>query len=130
MKLNGILNSAISKALSELGHTDKIAIGDCGLPIEDAKKIDISLRLGEPSFSDVLEEVLKDFSVEKYTVASEIIKENPEQLEKIRILLPGAEEEFVSHEDFKKSLADVKYIIRTGEATPYSNIILQSKNIF
>ena len=130
MKLNGILNSAISKALSELGHTDKIAIGDCGLPIEDAKKIDISLRLGEPSFSDVLEEVLKDFSVEKYTAASEISEQNPDQLEKIRSLLSDAEEEFISHEDFKKSLTDVKYIIRTGEATPYSNIILQSKNIF
>lgn len=38
MKLNGILNSTISKALSDLGHTDKIAIGDCGLPIEESKK--------------------------------------------------------------------------------------------
>lgn len=130
MKLNGILNSTISKALSDLGHTDKIAIGDCGLPIEESKKIDISLRLGEPSFETVLEEILKDFSVEKYIIAAEIKEQNKNQLRVIREQLPHAEEEFVSHEDFKKSLADVKWIIRTGEATPYSNIILQSKNIF
>ncbi|MDO5649417.1 MAG: D-ribose pyranase [Gallicola sp.] len=130
MKRKGILNSAISKALSDLGHTDRIAIGDCGLPIAEEKKIDISLRLGEPSFISVLEEVLKDFGVEKILLASEIKEVNPQQLEKIKNLLPEVEMEFVSHEEFKKSLDNVKCVIRTGEATPYSNIILQSKNIF
>ena len=77
-----------------------------------------------------MEEILKDFSVEKYIIAAEIKEQNKNQLRVIREQLPHAEEEFVSHEDFKKSLADVKWIIRTGEATPYSNIILQSKNIF
>ncbi len=130
MKRKGILNSAISKALSDLGHTDRIAIGDCGLPIAEEKKIDISLRLGEPSFITVLEEVLKDFGVEKILLAKEIKEDNPHQLEKIQTLLPEVEIEFISHEEFKKSLDNVKYVIRTGEATPYSNIILQSKNIF
>ena len=35
MKRAGILNSEISRVLSYLGHTDCIAIGDCGLPIPD-----------------------------------------------------------------------------------------------
>lgn len=130
MKLNGILNSDIAKGLADLGHTDLIAIGDCGLPIDEDKKIDISLKLGFPSFIDVLEEVLKDFSVEKYILASEIKDNNKDQEDRIKELLPGVDSEYISHEEFKERLKDVKFVIRTGENTPYSNIILQSKNIF
>ncbi|MGO3018821.1 MAG: D-ribose pyranase [Anaerococcus sp.] len=130
MKLKGILNSQISKGLSDLGHTDLIAIGDCGLPIDNDKKIDISLKLGVPSFIDVLEEILKDFSVEKYILASEIKEHNKDQEDNIKRLLDGVKSEYITHEEFKYKLKDVKFVIRTGENTPYSNIILQSKNIF
>lgn len=130
MKVNGILNSEISKSLSDLGHTDLIAIGDCGLPIDNDKKIDISLKLGVPSFIEVLEEVLKDFSVEGYILASEIKNENKDQESNIKNLLKDVDCEYISHEDFKKKLKDVKFVIRTGENTPYSNIILKSGNIF
>ena len=130
MKLKGILNSDIAKGLADLGHTDLIAIGDCGLPIDPEKKIDISLKLGDPKFIDVLEVLLEDFSVEYYYLAEEIKENNPDQEKKIEKLLEGVECEYISHEDFKEKLADVKFVIRTGETTPYSNIILQSKNIF
>lgn len=130
MKLKGILNSDIAKGLADLGHTDLIAIGDCGLPIDPEKKIDLSLKLGEPKFIDVLEVLLEDFSVEYYYLAEEIKENNPDQEKKIEKLLEGVECEYISHEDFKEKLADVKFVIRTGETTPYSNIILQSKNIF
>lgn len=130
MKIKGILNSSIARALADLGHTDLIAIGDCGLPIDKDKKIDISLKLGVPSFIEVLDEVLKDFSVEKYILASEIKDKNPTQEDNIKSLLEDVDCQYISHEDFKEKLKDVKFVIRTGENTPYSNIILQSKNIF
>ncbi len=38
MYKTGILNSEISKVLSDLGHTDTIIIADCGLPIPDGVK--------------------------------------------------------------------------------------------
>ena len=51
MKKHGILNSDIAKVLADLGHTDKVVIGDAGLPIpEGVKKIDLSIRLHEPAF--------------------------------------------------------------------------------
>ncbi|MBS6105335.1 MULTISPECIES: D-ribose pyranase [Anaerococcus] len=130
MKEKGILNSEISKRLSDLGHTDLIAIGDCGLPIYPEKKIDLALKLGEPKFIDVLETLLDDFGCEHYILASEIKEENPDQEKAIKDLLKGVSSEYISHEDFKKKLDDVKFVIRTGENTPYSNIILESKNIF
>ena len=130
MKEHGILNSEISKRLSDLGHTDLIAVGDCGLPIDSDKKIDLALKLGEPKFINVLELLLEDFGCEHYILASEIKEKNPDQEAAIKNLLEGVSSEYISHEDFKKKLDDVKFVIRTGENTPYSNIILRSKNIF
>lgn len=79
MKVKGILNSDIAKGLADLGHMDLIAVGDCGLPIDNDKKIDLALKLGEPKFIDVLEVLLEDFSVEYYYLAEEIKTENPDQ---------------------------------------------------
>lgn len=130
MKEKGILNSEISKRLSDLGHTDLIAIGDCGLPIDPDKKIDIALKLGVPSFIEVLETVIDDFGYEAYILAEEIKTINPDQDLKIKEVLGDLNVTYIPHEDFKKKLSDCKFVIRTGEATPYSNIILKSKNIF
>lgn len=130
MKKNGILNSEISKRLSDLGHTDLIAIGDCGLPIETSKKIDLALKLGQPKFIEVLRVLLEDFGCESYILAEEIKESNPSQEKAIKDLLGDNCAEYISHEDFKKKLAEVKFVIRTGEDTPYSNIILKSANIF
>ena len=131
MKKNGILNSEISKLLSDLGHTDQITIADAGLPVpEGVKKIDLALKLGTPSFIEVLEEVLKDMAVEKVILAEEIKVDNESQLDAIHQLVGTNEVEFVSHEAFKKQSGQSKAIIRTGEATPFSNIILQSNVIF
>lgn len=131
MKKNGILNSEISKLLSDLGHRDQITIADVGLPVPDGvKKIDLALKLGKPSFIEVLEEVLKDMAVEKVILAEEIKVDNESQLDAIHQLVGTNEVEFVSHEAFKKQSGQSKAIIRTGEATPFSNIILQSNVIF
>ena len=51
MYKTGVLNSEISKVLSDLGHTDKIIIADCGLPVpQHVHKIDLALTLGHPPF--------------------------------------------------------------------------------
>ncbi|GEK88342.1 ribose transport protein RbsD [Alkalibacterium putridalgicola] len=131
MKKNGILNSEISKVLADLGHTDQIIIGDCGLPIpQGVKKIDLALEIGEPKFIDVLNVVLKEMQIEKYFLANEVKEKNKGQLEEIEKSMGKTELEWLSHEELKQQSQRVKAIIRTGEATPYSNIILQSGVIF
>ena len=132
MKRNGILNSEISRVLSYMGHTDRIAIGDCGLPIPDeVERIDLALTFGEPRFLHVLELVLQDMKVEKIILAEEIKEQNPEVLHGIERLFAGrVEVEFVPHTALKAATRDCKAVIRTGEITPYANIILQSGWIF
>ena len=133
MKREGILNSEISRVLSYMGHTDRIAIGDCGLPIPDeVERIDLSLTFGEPRFLRVLELVLRDMKVEKIVLAEEIQTQNPAVLHGIEALLEGqnVEVEYVPHTAFKAATRDCKAVIRTGETTPYANIILQPGCIF
>lgn len=131
MKKNGILNSEIASVMAKMGHTDYIVIADCGLPIPDGpKRIDLALTIGKPSFSDVLRIVLNDFIAEKATLAMEIKQHNSEILKEIEELMPLEMLEFVSHEEFKNATKTAKAVIRTGEATPYANIILHSGVIF
>lgn len=133
MKKQGILNSDISRVLSYMGHTDCIAVGDCGLPIPDeVERIDLALEFGVPSFMDVLRVVTKDMKVEKIVLAEEIREQNPKVLGEIKELFTGQELEtvFVSHTELKKQTRECKAVIRTGETTPYANIILQSGCIF
>jgi D-ribose pyranase len=127
MKKRGILNSDIAKILVDLGHTDKICIADAGLPVPNGvKKIDLALKKGLPSFIDTLKTVLDDMWIEKIYLANEIKDHNVNVLNEVLGLVDGVSTTFISHEDFKELTKDCKVVIRTGEMTPYANVILQS----
>lgn len=135
MKRNGILNSDISRVLSYLGHTDKICIGDCGLPIPDeVERIDLSLKFGVPSFIEVLETISEDMDIEKIYLASEIKTQNPKVLKEIENIMKARKKQveilFLSHKELKIATKDCKTVIRTGETTPYANVILEAGCIF
>ncbi|MED1862613.1 D-ribose pyranase [Fictibacillus nanhaiensis] len=131
MKRHGILNSHISKVLSDLGHTDLIVIADAGLPIpSDVPRIDLALTLGVPSFTDVVSAVSNDMVVEQVILASEIKEKNEKTLMFINETFSETEKKFVSHEAFKQLTKQAKVVIRTGEMTPYANCILQAGVIF
>lgn len=131
MKKAGILNSQIAATLAKLGHTDTIVISDCGLPIPDSvRRIDLALRPGLPSFMETLEAVLADMVVEGVTIASEMAQHNPMLRKETDMLLGGIPIQETSHEQFKQLTHTAKAVIRTGEATPYANIILQAGVIF
>ncbi|MFB5265516.1 D-ribose pyranase [Paenibacillus enshidis] len=128
MKRHGILNSHISKVLSDLGHTDIIVISDIGLPVPDGvPKIDLALKPGTPGFREVVELVAEDMVIEKIILAKEIRDENPEVMQFMTEKFGNdTVDASISHEQFKALTRDAKAVIRTGEATPYANCILQA----
>lgn len=135
MKKNGIINADISRVLSYMGHTDTLAVGDCGLPIPDeTERIDLALKLGVPSFMEVLREVEKEMKIEKVVLAEEIREQNPAVLKEILELIEqmdtACQVEYISHAELKARTKSCRAVIRTGETTPYANIILQSACLF
>lgn len=128
MKKHGMINRDIAASLASFGHTDLLVIADCGLPIPaNVPCVDLSFRIGEPAFMTVLEAVLDDFQAEAAFIAEEIKTANP-AIE--AAILQYKEAAYISHEELKELSKKAKLIIRTGEATPYANIVLQSGVIF
>ncbi|WP_425806727.1 D-ribose pyranase [Desulfitobacterium sp. Sab5] len=131
MKKIGILNSEISKVISELGHTDKIVIGDAGLPIPaQVKRIDLALKQGVPSFIETVETVLQEMQVETAYIAKEMGEVSPSKKEELTSLLPGIAIKTMTHEELKVLTREAKAIIRTGEFTPFANVVLEAGVIF
>ncbi|WP_282942668.1 D-ribose pyranase [Paenibacillus sp. RC67] len=127
MKKHGILNSHISKVLSDLGHTDRIVIADVGLPIpEGVKKIDLALTFGSPSFEETVNAIASDMEIEKVIIAEEMKWSNQEAFDFIEHKFDGLTIKQCPHEEFKQQTQKAKAVIRTGEAKPYANIILQA----
>ena len=127
MKKRGILNSALAGHIAGLGHNDTFLIGDAGMPVPPGVPVvDLALCGGVPTFEQVLNAVLEETAVEGYTLADEIVRGNPGLLEYIRRVLKAGEETMIPHEELKRVSARVKFMVRTGEFTPYPNVILRA----
>ena len=129
MKKNILLHGEISYEIAKIGHTQMLTIGDAGLPIPNhVKRIDLAVAKQIPSFLQVLDAVLTEMKVEKITLAEEIHQKAPELNERIiqRFSSDTVAVEYVKHEMFKKMTEQSQAVIRTGETTPYANIILSS----
>lgn len=131
MKKTAVINSNLSRVISQMGHFDKLAIGDAGTPVPDGtEKIDLSVTRGIPAFMDVLNNVLEELEIQKIYLAEEIKTENPTMLKQIQERLPETPIEFITHEELKSDLKDCKAFVRTGEMTPFANIMLESNVVF
>lgn len=131
MKKHGMLNSHITKVLTDLGHTDMIVIADAGLPVPDGVlKIDLALTLGKPSFQETVEAIAADMMIEKITLAKEIDEANQPAAAFMKSFFSAINMERVTHEELKEMTKQAKAVIRTGEATPYANCILHAGVIF
>jgi D-ribose pyranase len=124
MRRGGILNAQLAGALARLGHTDTLVACDAGLPIPPGPEVvDLAFKLGIPAFETVLSGILEELVVEGAIAAEEIETQNLHSHELIKARLPDLG--LVSHEELKRMVAGAKLVVRTGEATPYSNVILR-----
>ncbi|TAI86561.1 D-ribose pyranase [Pectobacterium versatile] len=133
MKKTALLNSDISSVISRLGHTDSLVIGDAGLPIpETTTRIDLALTHNVPTFLQVVSVVTSEMQVEAAILAEEIIEKNPAVHDALLDQLKQLEQHqgnsialhYVSHEEFKTQSGKSRAIIRSGECSPYANVIL------
>lgn len=127
MKKGVLLNSEIAAVIAAMGHTDLLTVADCGLPIPDTtKRIDLALTKNVPGFLETLNAVLLELEVEEAFIAREMVERSPDLFTALQEKLGNIPVRFVTHEEFKLMTKSAKACIRTGECTPYANIILKS----
>ena len=125
MKKDGLLNPQILSAIAAIGHTEYLVIADAGLPVPSGiPVIDISLIRGIPDFGVVLCSVIDEMVVESFIVAEEMADKSQDTYGTVIEALPQVPFRCIAHEAFKEMAAKAKAVIRTGETTPYANIIL------
>lgn len=131
MKKIGLLNQPMTRVIAGLGHTDKFVIADAGLPIPaSTERIDLAVQQGVPEFLTVLKATLNEMQVESAIIAAEMADKSPELRAALMEALGDIPVTEISHEDFKAQTADAKAIVRTGEFTPYANVILLAGVVF
>jgi D-ribose pyranase len=121
-----ILNGQLAKAIVSLAHGEMLVIADAGLPIpHGTESIDLALVPGVPSFIDVLMAVVGSCAIEAAVLANETSLINPELFRQIGAQLPSnITAQQVAHDVFKQRIKQARFVVRTGECTPYANIAL------
>jgi D-ribose pyranase len=129
MLINGILNPAINSLLSRVRHTNTLLITDRGFPsFTGIETIDISLVSGIPKVVDVLHAIRENFNCGSAVMAAEFRDVNSaEILGTYDALLQGISMTWEPHAVFKARAREVVGIIRTGDATRFGNIVLESR---
>jgi D-ribose pyranase len=135
MKKSRLLHSELSYLVATLGHTDEITIGDAGLPIPNTvKRIDLALTQGVPGFIQTVEAILSESQIEGVIIAEEIKNLNPDVHAQLLMVLDKDSQAtgktmaitYISHQEFKHRTHLSKAIVRTGECSPYANVIFQT----
>lgn len=133
-----ILPPELLKVLCEMGHGDRIVIGDGNFPAETIGKDAIVIRMDGHGICDILEAILQlfplDTYVEKPVSLMEVIPGDPvetpiwDEYEKLVAAVDsrggdaiGHIERFAFYDEAKKAYA----VIATGEGALYANVILQ-----
>ena len=124
MLRDGILNAPLAGALARLGHTHQVVIADAGLPlpygVPGCTIVDLTLVAGMPRFEQVLDAVLDAIVVDRAEAALESRSHPAHQWIAARLDSLG----LISHEELKARLPETQLVVRTGESTPYANVIL------
>ena len=131
MKKTTLLHSELSYTIATLGHLDTLVIADAGLPIPgETARIDLALTRGVPGAIQTLKVVLEEMKVESVILAEEVKERNSQFLAAVEEQLPGIPMEFVSHAEFKTRTGSARAVVRTGEFSPYANVILVAGVVF
>jgi D-ribose pyranase len=130
---NGTLNGQLSRVISELGHTDQFVVTDAGLPIpQGVERVDLAVRENLPRFLDLLDTVLAEVAVEGAVLSEEIREHSPDMLAAVaeRLAAFGVVPKYVPHVEFKAATGQARAAVRSGEFTPYANVLLTAGVVY
>ncbi|WP_300670573.1 D-ribose pyranase [Desulfoluna sp.] len=139
MKKGTLINAELSHAVARLGHNDGLCVCNAGLPIPDeTQRIDLAVSPGVPSFLDTVKAILSEMTLESVEMADEFPEKSPELHDALIALLKKEEALlekeipilYIRHEALKIATKRCRTVVRTGEFTPYANVILKAGVVF
>jgi D-ribose pyranase len=131
VKKTGLLNQPLSAMIAGLGHTDMVLVTDAGLSIPaNIQRIDLAVSAGVPGFLDVTRAMLSEMQISSAIVARELTEHSPLFHSELVAVLDGVLLIEVPHSEFLIRSQDARAAVRTGEFTPFANILLISEVIF
>jgi D-ribose pyranase len=127
MKKHGVLHAGLSETIASMGHGDLLVIGDAGLPVPHGVHcIDLAVRCGLPAMLEVTRVVAGELQVEEIVVADELLARDDALPGALRDLFPEARFRHISHRELKRLSERARAVVRTGECTPFHNVVLAS----
>jgi D-ribose pyranase len=131
MKKTVLLHTGLSELVASMGHGDAVVIADAGLPVPPGTRcIDLAVTRGVPGFLQVLDALLSEMQVERALCAEEWLPLSPHLVQQVHTRLAPAPLAHLPHADFKARSAHARAIVRTGECTPYANLMLFAGVVF
>jgi len=131
MKRTALLHTELSALVASLGHGDLLVIGDAGLPVpRGVPRIDLAVTAHVPRMTEVLATVLQEMAVEGATIADELPSHSPQVHARVVQLLGTVPVTSMPHEAFKQAMGSARAVVRTGEFSPYANVILKAGVVF
>ncbi len=123
MRARGLWHPALLGHLARLGHGQTLVIADAGLPVpREVEVVDLVWSAGQPAFLPVLGTLTGELVVESALVAKELADERI--LAGLAEHLHGLPIDEVPHEELKARVAEAFVVVRTGETTPFANVVL------
>jgi D-ribose pyranase len=128
MLQSGILNPHVLDLVARIRHTNTLVIADWAFPFwPQIETVDISLTQGIPTVIDVLDVLTPVFKIGRIWQAEEFLATNkPETIARFNQSFGDIPVTREAHVEFKKRVPLAIGLIRTGDPTPYGNVIVES----
>ena len=126
MKKTTLLNHLVSDVIARIGHTQRLIICDAGFPIPvHVERIDLAVVPGLPTARQLAEAIAQEMEVEAIVVADELLARDTTLVNDM-VKLFNAPYSSVPHIEFKQMSESAIAVVRSGDTSPYYNIMLIS----
>ncbi len=128
MLIDGIINPHVLSLVARVRHTNSLVIADAAFPFwPQIETADVSLVKGVPTVLQVVEALLANWKCGQVFMASEFKSHNDRKRQAaFARACQGVEITFEPHIAFKQRIPQAIGLVRTGDTTPYGNMILIS----
>jgi D-ribose pyranase len=128
MLKSGIINGQLASVLAKFRHVNTLAIVDGPFPsYPNVELVDLALIKGFPTIPDVLDAILPYLDLTGIYLANEFSeKVDLNTVNKYKKHFESIPTILIPHEEFKIKVGQALAIIHTGDAVPYSSVILKS----